>query len=128
MAHVVFPMTLLIFIWTFSCFKLIANTTSVSHGVPCWLAALFDLLTGVDVLEIESKDRKRSNMHLFTQIKAYYKAKPTSFHTPKGKHERLAPVKCFNSCHITFKTGEMREFWCAWNIDAQTFHHLRFSL
>lgn len=47
-------MTLLIFIWTFNCLRLIANTTSVSHGVPCWLAALFDLLTGVDVFEIES--------------------------------------------------------------------------
>lgn len=35
-----------------------ANTTNVSHGVPCWLAALFDLLKGVDVFESESKNRK----------------------------------------------------------------------
>lgn len=33
--YVLFPMTLLMFIWTVSCFKLMANTTSVSHGDPC---------------------------------------------------------------------------------------------
>lgn len=63
--------------------------------------------------KLNLKTKKKSNMHLFTQIKAYYKAKPTSFHNPKGKHELLAPVKCFNSCHIASKTGEMREFRCS---------------
>lgn len=38
--------------------KLIANTTSVSHGVPCWLAALFDLLKELMFFESESKNRK----------------------------------------------------------------------
>lgn len=53
--HVVLPITLLIFIWTFNCFRFIANTTSVSHGVPCGLPALFDLLNGVDVFVSASK-------------------------------------------------------------------------
>lgn len=53
--YVLFPMTLLIFIWTVSCFKLMANTTNVSHGAPCWPAALpFLLNEGVDVLVTES--------------------------------------------------------------------------
>lgn len=33
--HVLFPMTLLMFICTVSCFRLMANTTRVSHGAPC---------------------------------------------------------------------------------------------
>lgn len=57
--YVVLPITLLIFIWTFNCFRFIANTTSVSHGVPCGLPALFDLLNGVDVFESASKQISR---------------------------------------------------------------------
>lgn len=48
-------MTLLMFIWTVSCFKLMANTTRVSHGAPCWPAAFpFLLKDGVDVFVTES--------------------------------------------------------------------------
>lgn len=44
-------MTLLMFIWTVSCFRLMANTTSVSHGDPCWPADFpFFPKAGVDVL------------------------------------------------------------------------------
>lgn len=54
-AYVLFPMTLLMFIWTVSCFKLMANTTSVSHGAPCCPAAFpFLLKEGVDVFVTES--------------------------------------------------------------------------
>lgn len=57
----VFPITLLIFICTFNCFKLIANTTNVSHGVTCWLPALFDLLNGVDVFDSRSGIKHKAN-------------------------------------------------------------------
>lgn len=54
--HVLFPMTLLMFICTMSCFKLMANTTSVSHGAPCWPAAFpFLLKEGVDDFVTESR-------------------------------------------------------------------------
>lgn len=54
--YVLFPITLLMFIWTVSCFKLMANTTNVSHGAPCWPAALpFLLKDGVDVFVTESE-------------------------------------------------------------------------
>lgn len=54
--HVLFPMTLLMFIWTVSCFKLMANTTSVSHGAPCGPAVLLFLLKeGVEVFVTESR-------------------------------------------------------------------------
>lgn len=53
--HVLLPMTLLMFIWTVSCFRLMANTTKVSHGDPCWPAALpFLLNDGVEVFVTES--------------------------------------------------------------------------
>lgn len=54
--YVLFPMTLLMFIWTVSCFRLMANTTRVSHGAPCWLAVLpFLLQEGVEVFVTESR-------------------------------------------------------------------------
>lgn len=58
-SYLLLPMTLLIFIWTLSCFRLMANTTSVSHGVPCWPAVLpFLLNDGVEVLVTESTPKK----------------------------------------------------------------------
>lgn len=43
------------FIWTVSCFRLMAKTTSVSHGDPCWPADFpFFPKEGVDVLVTES--------------------------------------------------------------------------
>lgn len=51
-------MTLLMFICTVSCFRLMANTTSVSHGAPCWPVAFpFLPRDGVDVLVTESRRR-----------------------------------------------------------------------
>jgi len=48
-------MTLLMFIWTVSCFRLMANTTSVSQGDPCGPAAFpFLPKAGVDVFVTES--------------------------------------------------------------------------
>lgn len=59
--HVLFPMTLLMFIWTVSCFKLMANTTRVSHGAPCWPDAFpFLLKEGVDVFVTESRRESTS--------------------------------------------------------------------
>lgn len=59
-AYVLFPMTLLMFIWTVSSFRLMANTTSVSQGDPCWPAAFpFLPKEGVEVFVTESKEMKR---------------------------------------------------------------------
>lgn len=46
-----------------------ANTTSVSHGVPCWLPALFDLLNGVDVFERVSKQKSIQIVRLFLMLR-----------------------------------------------------------
>ena len=60
-----FPITLLMFIWTLSCLRLIANTTSVSHGVPCG-PETFPFLAedGVDVLVTQSGRQKTERMNL----------------------------------------------------------------
>ena len=62
-----------------------ANTTNVSHGVPCWLAALFDLLKGVDVFESESKNRKIKS--IFIHIDAWTIKNYHSYHyNPQNKN------------------------------------------
>lgn len=52
--YVLLPITLLMFIWTLSCLRLMANTTSVSHGEPCCAAAFPFRNDGVEVLVTES--------------------------------------------------------------------------
>ena len=64
-AYVLFPITLLMFIWTLSCLRLMANTTSVSQGVP-WGPAAFPFLAedGVDVLVTESGRQTSERVNL----------------------------------------------------------------
>lgn len=82
---------------------MIANTTSVSHGVPCWLAALFDLLKGVDVFESESKNKKI--ICTFVQTDAQWlQSKNHSYHdNPKAEIIFLYYSQMLNSYHTASK-------------------------
>lgn len=62
-------MTLLMFICTVSCFKLMANTTKVSHGAPCWPVAFpFLLREGVDVFVTESAKERKTDEAQITAV------------------------------------------------------------
>lgn len=65
LSYVLLPMTLLMFIWTLSCLRLMANTTSVSHGEPCCAAAFPLRNDGVEVLVTESVETHRHTSLVF---------------------------------------------------------------